>query len=231
MSVNLTQPCFLCGDHFYGSICLCPACMNELPFIKTACNRCGLPMEMETETETCGACISDMPPVNHCTSVLHYDSPVDFLIKHMKYHNQLSVAELLGTLLAEKVSADLLLHSLPTPETIIPMPLHLDRLKQRGYNQALEIARPISNILNIPIDLDMCTRTISTAPQFDLPAAERGDNIKNAFTVNNPLPVRHIALLDDVMTTGSTVWEVAKTLRKAGVERIDVWTCARATTH
>jgi len=205
-------------------MCLCDACLNELPYIKSACKSCGLPLN-DIHSDKCGSCVTTPPPVHQAISVLHYDSPVDYLIKHMKYHNQLSIAELLGKLLVDKIKefpGDL-------PEQIIPVPLHVERLKRRGYNQAIEIARPISRALNIPINLTDCTRVKATAPQIDLPASERGKNIKNAFEISTHLKSRHIAILDDVMTTGSTVWEIADTLLASGVEQVDVWTCARAT--
>lgn len=150
---------------------------------------------------------------------------MDYLIKHMKYHNQLSIADLMGKLLAKKIKE----LALPLPEQIIPVPLHIDRLQQRGYNQAIEIAKLVSRELHVPINLNGCTRIKSTTPQFDLPATERCDNIKDAFEISSKMTARHVAIVDDVMTTGSTVWEISNALLKAGVEQVDVWTCARAT--
>jgi len=113
------------------------------------------------------------------------------------------------------------------PEIIIPVPLHRTRLRERGFNQALEIARPIARSLSIPVDYKSCERVRKTSAQSLLPAAERRKNIKGAFRVTRPIAARHVAILDDVMTTGHTVQELAATLRKAGVERIDVWVVAR----
>lgn len=223
---NINQPCILCGDNCHNPLCLCTACQNELPYIDHACKSCGLPIETTEHANNCGACLTSPPPISQCISLLHYESPVDYLIKHMKYHNQLSIADLLGKLLAKKIKN----LDLPRPQQIIPIPLHIDRLQQRGYNQAIEIGRQLSRELNIPLNLTDCSRTRSTAPQFDIPASERGDNIKNAFEISGNINAEHVTLIDDVMTTGSTVREVAKALLNAGVKQVDVWTCARATT-
>ncbi len=225
--LKIKQPCVLCGDNSQNTTCLCNACRNELPYITSACTTCGLPLDTSTHTNICGACIATPPPIQHCISVLHYESPVDYLIKNMKYHNQLSIATLMGKLLAEKIKQD----TLPLPELIIPTPLHMDRLRKRGYNQATEISKTISQELNIPLNLTAFTRSKSTSPQFDLPASERANNIKNAFNASDQITASHIALVDDIMTTGSTAWEMARTLKKAGINQVDLWVCARASAN
>ncbi len=108
------------------------------------------------------------------------------------------------------------------------MPLHATRLRERGYNQALELARPISSRLDIPIDYQSCTRARATPAQSALSARERSANVKGAFQVSQPLTARHVAIIDDVMTTGHTADELARMLQKTGVERIDIWVCAVA---
>ncbi|MEO6696465.1 MAG: phosphoribosyltransferase family protein, partial [Gammaproteobacteria bacterium] len=106
--------------------------------------------------------------------------------------------------------------------------LHRARLRQRGFNQSLEIARPLARRLNIPVDYQSCERVRNTSAQSLLPAGERHKNIKGAFRVTHPIAARHVAIVDDVMTTGHTVQELAATLRKSGVRRVDVWVLARA---
>jgi ComF family protein len=113
------------------------------------------------------------------------------------------------------------------PDCIIPVPLHPLRLKQRGFNQALEIARPIAKKLKIPIDTTHCLRIVATLPQAAISATARKHNIKNAFIVNPLLKAKHVAIVDDVLTTGSTVTELAQRLKKSGVQKIDIWCCAR----
>jgi len=179
---------------------------------------------MET-TSHCGRCIAEMPQNNLAVSVLHYESPVDHLIKKMKYHNQLEIAELLGKLLVEKLHSS----KVELPEQIIPVPLHKTRLEQRGYNQAIEIARTVSKALKIPMNLTNCIRARLTEPQFELSHAERKNNLKNAFDVIHQIPAKHVAIIDDIMTTGSTLNELTSALLKSGIEKVDIWTCSRAT--
>jgi len=233
-TLHLSRPCILCDDACQSAHCLCDACLKELPYLSSACASCGLPIETSTHSDICGACLAS-PPLRlkpdqqqgKCISVLHYDSPVDYLIKRMKYHNQLSIAQLLGQLIANKIKQT----AYPLPSEIIPVPLHTRRLQQRGYNQAAEIAKAITQVLDIPLNLHICKRVKSTTPQFDLPASERVSNIKNAFALSTQLQSKHLALVDDVMTTGSTVWELASTLLQAGAIQVDIWVCARASTN
>jgi ComF family protein len=129
----------------------------------------------------------------------------------------------LGTLLA-----DFLSHNGAMPDLILPVPLHKDRYRERGFNQSIEIARVVASRLKIPLDLSSCLRHRNTFRQTDLSAKQRRANLHNAFMINRPLTVQHVAILDDVMTTGSTANELAKTLKKSGVNRVDIWVCARA---
>ncbi len=219
--IFLNQPCVLCGARGRAPFCLCGGCLDELPFITHGCQTCGIPLVKNTTH--CGACITNPPPVTYCISLLHYQEPVDYLIKRMKYHNQLPIADSLGKLLIDKLQ-----HSPePLPELIIPVPLHPYRLQQRGYNQAAEIAHPISRAFNIPISIKDCARTRNTVPQFDLPSNQRSKNMRNAFTMTRPILAKHVAIIDDIMTTGSTAWALSHTLLKANVKRVDIWVCAR----
>lgn len=114
------------------------------------------------------------------------------------------------------------------PECIIPVPLHRRRLRQRGFNQALEIAKPLAKKLQLPVDFKTCIRTKHTRPQSELSAKKRQQNIKNAFTLKKPITAKHVAIVDDVMTTGNTVTELSALLRNNGVTTIEIWCCARA---
>jgi len=141
----------------------------------------------------------------------------------LKFHHRLNVARLLGELLADALET----HIDAAPEVLIPVPLHRSRLAQRGYNQALEIARIVARRLGIAIDIRHCTRIGRTAPQTGLDEQTRRRNVRGAFAARGPLPWRRIALVDDVVTTGSTVGELARVLRHAGAEHIEVWVTAR----
>lgn len=215
--------CVLCRKPGADGHELCTACLIDLPYNTLACTRCALPLPAPSEA-LCGNCQQKPPAYDHALSLFHYAHPVDQLIQRLKFNAKLNMARLFGELMA----GQLLRQKRMLPELIIPVPLHRARLRTRGFNQALEIARPLAQRLGIPIDYQHCVRSRATAVQSLLPAKEKHANVKGAFSVAKPVRARHIALIDDVMTTGHTLEEVARVLRKAGVERIDVWVVARA---
>ncbi|WP_370526901.1 ComF family protein [Methylobacter sp. BlB1] len=145
------------------------------------------------------------------------------LITSLKFHAHYKNARLLGQLLAEHIK-----ESAERPDCIMPVPLHKARYRQRGFNQSIEIARTVARELQLPVDLSSCQRHRNTPHQTSLLAKQRRKNLKNAFSLMKPIQVKHIAIIDDVMTTGSTVDELAALLKKAGASRVDVWACARA---
>lgn len=148
---------------------------------------------------------------------------MQYLLTGLKFRADYKNARLLGLLLAEHLQK-----TAEKPDCILPVPLHKARYRQRGFNQAIEIARTVSKELHIPLDLNTCLRHRDTPHQTELSAKQRRKNLKNAFSIIKPIQARHIAILDDVMTTGTTVHELAAVLKKAGVSRVDVWVCARA---
>lgn len=152
-----------------------------------------------------------------------HQGAIRHLIGNLKFRADYKNASLLGLLLADhlKQTAEL-------PDLILPTPLHKARYRERGFNQSIEIARTVAQVLQIPLDLTSCKRHRDTPHQTQLPAKIRRKNLKNAFSVVKPIQVRHIAILDDVMTTGSTAHELANVLKKAGASRVDIWVCARA---
>jgi len=145
-------------------------------------------------------------------------------MQQLKLNQALYLADTLGKEMANYLSNQLT----SRPELIIPVPLHRRRLHSRGYNQALELSRPISKALNIPIDWQCCERIKNTQTQAQLTAKARKNNVKNAFAINNLPAVEYVAIVDDTMTTGHTVWALASQLKQAGVQRVDAWICARA---
>ncbi|MCP4475319.1 MAG: ComF family protein [Gammaproteobacteria bacterium] len=138
------------------------------------------------------------------------------------FHQQLVWGRLLGELMAEVLGSREC-----QPQQIIPVPLHCARLRQRGFNQALELARPIARALALPVNFHSCRRMNNTAMQSLLPFRQRYANVRQAFTVLGEV-AEHVAIIDDVMTSGHTVNELSRALRQAGVKRIEVWCCARA---
>lgn len=219
----LPAACTLCGDTMNADA-LCRACTAELPWNGVTCRTCALPLpEGAGHDAMCGECQRQPPPVTRVLAPLRYAAPVDYLLQRMKFNQKLHLAAFFGRLLADYIDAN----SRSRPDVIVPVPLHDTRLRQRGFNQSLELARPIAARWGIALDYSHCLRMRATAAQSELPATERRKNIRGAFAVKGTLPQR-VAIVDDVMTTGSTMWEMAKTLRGAGAKEIDVWVCARA---
>ncbi len=172
----------------------------------------------------CGRCFADPPPFEQCIVPFHYAYPIDSLVKAVKFGGQLTLASQLGKLLAGTLEPRLE----ALPECLIPVPLHRQRLIERGYNQSLELARPVAKRFNLTLNFKDCLRIRNTKPQAQLSLVERGLNVRSAFGVRRQLKYRHVALIDDVITTGHTVAELSSQLLKAGVERVDVWALSRA---
>lgn len=152
-----------------------------------------------------------------------HQGAIRYLIGNLKFSADYKNARLLGLLLADHLK-----QTAERPDLILPVPLHTARYRERGFNQSIEIARTVAQTLQTPLNLSCCKRHRDTPHQTQLAAKNRRKNLKNAFSVVKPIQVRHIAILDDVMTTGSTAHELAKVLKKAGASRVDVWVCARA---
>ena len=195
-SKHIPTPCLLCGTNT-KQMCLCPNCFVSLPRLGRCCQRCALPIPTG---QYCGQCLAN-PPIRHRThSLFRYSSPVDRLISDMKYHGQLHLTNYLAILLAQSLQQQ----NEIKPQLLIPIPLHPKRLKKRGYNQSVELRKTLSQQLNIPLDNNALIRIKNTLPQTQLPYSERKRNMKSAFrSLNTSLP-EHIALIDDVVTTGHT---------------------------
>lgn len=218
--------CILCHEKTKRIIDLCVDCEKNLPWLARVCIHCAIPLR-STINFICGSCITKPLPFYKVCVFFSYTDAIRKLITGLKFQQRLLYASVLGSLLAEKLKVRYQEDCLPS--FIIPVPLHKKRLRERGFNQAMELARPISKKLGIPIDYKSCQRIRHTAAQSTLLAKHRVMNVKNAFAIRkhkNP-SYQHIALLDDVMTTGHTLIELSRTLYHAGVKRIDVWCCAR----
>ena len=221
----LSQSCLLCGDESDNGLGLCSGCINDLPHNQFACPVCALPT---ANASTCANCLNNKKPLlNKSVSLFRYQYPVNLIIQNIKFNSDLVAAKCLGHLLADII----LEKGGVIPECIVPVPMHYSRLRQRGYNPALEIARPVASVLGLPIDIKICKRTRRTKPQTELTEKQRKQNVRNAFSIAGKSYYRHIAIVDDVMTTGSTINELARLLARAGTIKIDVWVCARASSH
>ena len=218
-----TPSCVLCNS-IAGEISLCDACQYDLPKIHSSCYQCGLPFEEKIADILCGQCQQSPPPIDYLISSLAYDYPVDYLVSQLKFNRNLAYAKILSKLLLETLQSQ----QDEQPELIIPVPLHKSRLRQRGFNQALEIARPIAKAFNIPMAKYAIKRAKQTKAQSLLNAAERKKNLHHSFSLTKPINAKHVVIIDDVVTTGATVFELADVLKKSGVEKVGVWAVARA---
>jgi ComF family protein len=181
--------------------------------------------------DCCEHCIAALPasydssplPCGPVWALGSYDYPTDHMIRALKFHGERVHARVLGTLLGELRATD----RRPLPQMVIPVPLHRARFAERGFNQAAEIARYAAQVLRLPLDERILTRPHATLEQSDLPAAARHRNVRGAFEVARwPVPPR-VALVDDVLTTGSTLTEAARVLQMAGAASIEIWVAAR----
>lgn len=170
----------------------------------------------------CGHCIKNKPYFDNAFAPYAYDEPLRTLLHEFKYRQGLY----LRSFLANLIVTDLPPHFMQT-ECLLPVPMHSTRLRQRGFNQAAELTKYIAQSLSLPYNVQLCQKIKATLPQAGLKANERQKNVKNTFEVKS-LQYKHVTLIDDLLTTGSTVNELAKTLKHQGVERVDVWCCARA---
>jgi ComF family protein len=211
--------CLACDAPGDGDRDLCGECAAGLPRPGPACRVCALPQPTAT---ICTGCRHAPPPFATTLAAALYRAPLDDWLPRFKFHGDLAAGRLLAQLLADAVAAA------PRPDAVVPVPLHRARLRERGYDQALELARPVAAALALPLRADALVRTRATSAQTELGARARRRNLRGAFALRGaPLPP-HVALVDDVMTTGATLAEAARVLRAGGVARVDLWVVARA---
>ncbi|MDO1530366.1 ComF family protein [Fulvimonas sp. R45] len=217
----LPPRCLLCGVAGDGDIDLCAACAAELPRNRNCCARCALPLA--APAALCGLCQRHPPPWDAAWAPFRYAWPLSRLESGYKFGAELAAGRALSALWQREPPV------LPLPQLILPVPLHHARLRRRGYNQALELARPLARHCGVPLRHDVLQRLRATDAQTELDAAARRRNVRGAFAVRAGLALpAHVAVLDDVMTTGATLAECARALKRAGVRRVDVWALARA---
>ncbi len=220
------QSCLLCLTKVTGALPVCHLCEKNLPWLEHYCQHCGYHFIGETSLSICGQCSKNTSPISCFYGLWHYQDPIDQWIQQIKYHHQLIPSAICSEYMLRKIPGWYSNRQLP--EALIPMPLHSDRLVERGYNQAIEIARPLAKVLQRPLLLHDCKRSQYTKPQATLPAPLRQKNVKDAFTIKDNFHFKHVAIVDDVYTSGSTVTALCQSLRKNGTKTIDIWCCARA---
>ncbi len=220
--------CLLCGASSKGTLALCTPCLTELPNIPSACVCCALALGPDTTAQQlCGQCRVNPPPFEHCYPLGDYGFPLREMIAHLKFHGRFSIGRALGQLLAQRLAP--VFRAAP-PDALLPVPLHAARLRQRGFNQSIELAQQLSQYLDIPIALNYCKRLRASKPQRGLSATARKQNVKGVFRLEPEAmkgTPRHIVIVDDVVTTMATAQAIAYLLKKEGVERVDVACLAR----
>lgn len=213
--------CILCENQCDDSLAVCDKCQQDLQRTNTSCICCG----RETLAEGfCTRCISKSPPVDRTLCPYKYSYPASLLIKTLKYNQKINIAKQFAEALTRKI----LKENNTLPEAILPVPLHPLRLLKRGFNQSEEIARFISKRLSVPLDCSLLVRRRSTRPQYKLSSKERRRNIKNAFALTHPSRYQSVAVVDDIITSGATINEIAKTLKGAGLKHVSAWACLSA---
>jgi ComF family protein len=225
----LPAPCLLCGQANAAYSLLCPVCDHSLPYLSNKpflCSCCALPLN--SNGPLCGKCLQKPPAFQHSSITFSYEHPVDFLIQQFKYRRQLSSGKLLASLLANS-STDT-----ERPDLLVPVPCHWRKRWQRGFNQSELLAHWVGKELRIPV-IDACAQTHYHHSQKGLSRRDRLKNQRQSFVVKNAmvpnLADRHIALIDDVVTTTATARTLSELLRKAGAQRVDIWALARTPDH
>lgn len=248
----LPAPCQFCGEPQAGPVCA--ACRADLPWNRPACPGCALPQAFSTGISPvtgvplppageggtqggalggvralpltdlpCPACQRQPRAFDAAFAAFLYAAPGRQALQGLKYGARFHEARWLAEGLADALRQ----RGLPLPQRLIPVPLHRGRLLRRGYNQAQELARPLGKALGIPVTPGLARRLRATPDQIGLSAAQRRRNLRGAFAVSTALAGLHVALLDDVMTTGATLEELARVCKAAGATRVEAWALAR----
>ncbi|MCH8176110.1 MAG: ComF family protein [Proteobacteria bacterium] len=227
----IPSPCIVCGKSSRAAYSLCPDCETDLPWAGPCCIRCGEELPATSpDPRSCAGCTLHPPPFASCRAAFRYQSPIDSLLSGFKFKARFEAGNVLALLLAEKIAQHYA--NTTAPELLLPVPLHPKRLRQRGFNQALEITRVVSKKCGIPFSRNAIVKMRDTTAQTEMHSANaRKQNLKNAFSVANKAilqPVKSVALIDDVVTTMATVSSVSRELRGCGIRHIEVWCLARA---
>ncbi len=199
---------------------VCPHCIEFMPLLGPGCRHCAYPLP-DAHFLTCGHCIKKTPYFDRTIINYVFEEPLRSLLHQFKYHDGLYLTSFLSYLIFKSLPS-----STELPQCLIPVPMHPQRLKRRGFNQAAVLARSLAKRLQIPCDLFSCQKVLNTKPQASLDGKQRKKNLCNAF-ITKKLPYQHVAIIDDLLTTGNTANELALSLKKSGVTQVDVWCCAR----
>jgi len=223
LDLLLPPLCLLCGaPSGEEDGALCAGCLADLPVLPRPC--CPLCLVATAHGELCGDCLKHPPAFTQVHALYCYAFPLDRLIHSLKYHAQLALADSWGRQLASLVA------ELPL-DRVLPLPLHASRIRERGYNQALEIARALAKTLSLPLDYESLYKTRSTLPQTGLSLEARHKNPRGAFACARDFSGQRLLLVDDVLTTGATSREAARILKLHGAKEVHIAVVARAERH
>lgn len=216
------QDCVLCAAPGDTGHAICAACARELPRNDPSCACCALPLPAGSPPDSrCGHCLQQPPAFDRIRAPFLYQPPFDDLISELKYHAHLAHTELLGGLLAAQLA------DAPRPDALLAVPLHRSGFRQRGFNQAHEVARVLARALQLPLLYDGLHRVRGGRHQQRSNRQQRQRNVRGAFACTGQILPSRIAVIDDVVTTGATANEIARILKRAGVEWVEIWAIAR----
>lgn len=221
-SIRLPSICILCNQKCTTDCSVCSSCLDLLPQLGPACPFCANPSP-QSDYLICGSCIKTPPRYDSALIAYAFEEPIRSLLHQFKYQHRLYLCNFFAYLIVDAWK-----QKPSIPECLIPVPMHPKKLKERGFNQTILVTRYLSKFLNIPYNSLSCKKIRATQAQASLNGNQRRENLKNAFTLK-PVPYKHVALIDDVLTTGSTANELARTLKNAGVDCVELWCSARTT--
>ena len=225
---RLPSQCAVC--HQWGGERVCGDCLTRFAQAVPRCARCAL--DVPSGVAVCGACLVDPPPFERSLAALDYAFPWSGLITRFKFHDGLDLAPMFVQRMLAVYSADRAAHpDAPAPTWLLPVPLSAERIRERGYNQAWELARRLASVLRCAADARLLLRVKDTPHQLALPVEQRPANVRGAFAVEprrrDELRGRVVAVVDDVVTSGATVAEISRVLLQAGAAQVHVWSLAR----
>ncbi len=215
----LANQCVLCLQPSRTPYALCKACETYLPWIKNGCARCGI--ALINDKAYCPHCIQKTPPYERLSALFDYEWPVNTFLGKLKYGGNLPFGKILGHLLASHLSPSALV------DTVVALPLHPHRQKERGFNQCLELAQIVAKQLNLPLDRRSCTKITNTTSQALLTGSARLALTANAFKIAKEFKAKHVLVIEDVVTTQTTVNAFTMALKNHGVSTVEIWSVCR----
>jgi ComF family protein len=219
--LRLPHHCLLCSTSHHGSDAICAHCLDCFKPTLYSCSYCALPLPAG-QFLVCGQCIQKKPDFDKVIAPYPFEEPLRSLLHEFKYHQGLYLISFLAKLILSHLPKEAL-----KTDCLIPVPIHPQKLQQRGFNQAAELTKYLARELHLPYDLHVCKKILHTTPQAELNAEQRRSNLRHAF-MTSPMPYQHVTIIDDLLTTGSTANALAKSLKIRDVQQVNVWCCARA---